>query len=205
MNKVLLALLVLVVACTPIQPTVNDNTMTPPAQTGVSTSEAVTSPAQPPAEEAMEDDSAMPMEVTGEEIDPYSTLGCEKILTAEEFATACGISADSITVTSKLGTRNCMINVLDKKDPRLTAGVSLTGYADDETAEKEFDRRLVVLKVGADTSVGERAYVKPNPPIDRAMMYFLKNEFLVEAGADNRVCPADKVVEFAKVVASKLS
>lgn len=205
MNKVLLALCVLVVACTPIQPTVNDNTMTPPAQPAVSTSEAVTTPAQPAAEEAMEDNSAMPMEVTGEEIDPYSMLGCEKILTAEEFATACGISAENIQVTSKIGTRNCMINVLDRNDPRLTAGVSLTGYADDETAEKEFDRRLVVLKVGADTSVGERAYVKPNPPVNRAMMYFLKNEFLVEAGADNRVCAPEKVVEFAKVVASKLS
>jgi hypothetical protein len=207
MKKVLFFLLLLLVACAPAAPGREPTPAKLPEQPEVSTQEVVTSPAKelPPKTEVPEEEvTGTPVEPTGWEHDPYSQLGCEQLLTAREFAQACGKSEDSFVVTYRIGTKNCYVNVKDRANERLTAGVSLTGYTDAETAEKEFDRRLVVLKVGADKSVGERAYEMPNPPVDRVEAYFLRNEFLVQVGTDVRLCGEEGMYSFARIVDGRL-
>lgn len=91
-----------------------------------------------------------------------------------------------------------MVNIRAKGNDRLTAGVTLTGYKDAATAMKEFDRRLVVMKVGADKSVGDKAYEFPK--LDRHTVNFIRNEFIIEVGSDSHICTEDGVEAVAKAV-----
>jgi len=146
-----------------------------------------------------------PLEVTGREIEPYTQLGCEKLLTDAEFAKECGKDISGVVVTYRVGTHNCFVNMKDRANERLTAGVTLTGYKDSETAEIEFDRRLKVLKVGADKSIGERAYTSPIKLVDREEMEFLRDEFIVEGGTDTRLCSKDGLIAVMRIVDGRLS
>lgn len=195
MRKLLFVLLAVLIACSPPQPV---TTPAPEQQESVvETQEEITSPPQPAPEP-----TPAPAEETELEIDPYTELGCEELLTAEQFSSACGKTADDYIVTYKVGTRNCFVNIKDKENDRLTAGVTLTGYADGETATEEFDRRLKVLRVGADKSVGERAYTMTK--VDRETVNFLREEFLVEVGADTRLCEKENITELARTVDSHI-
>ena len=195
MRKILFVLLAVLIACSPPQP------VTTPApeqhEAVVETQEVVTQPPQPAPEIA-----PTPSQETELEINPYTELGCEQLLTSEQFAAECGKTADDYIVTYKVGTRNCFVNIKDKQNDRLTAGVTLTGFANEEVATKEFDRRLVVLKVGADKSVGERAYTMTK--VDRETVNFLREEFLVEVGADTRLCDKESITTLARAVDTHL-
>jgi len=207
MKKIVLLLLLLMVACAPSAPTVTDTDTKAPVAPEVKTQEQVVSPPQPPvpkAEEVKEEVTGTPVEPTGSPIDPYTQLGCETLLSAEEFAKECGKTADGLVVTYRIGTRNCMVNIKDRQNERLTAGFTLTGYTDDVTAEKEFDRRLVVLKVGADKSVGERVYVKPAQLVDREVLEFLEGKFIVEGGTDTRLCSKDGLFAVARIIDGRI-
>ncbi len=162
----------------------------------------VRSPAAPMAEGGESAESPLtPLEPTGSEYQPYSTLGCQNLLTKAEFAGIC--EKENVDVTSKLGTKNCYVALKDKEDPRLTAEVSLTSYKDAEAAMTEFDRRLKVFNVGADKSVGDKAYTFPK--LDRETLTFVKGANFVDVGADTRLCTKVQVKMLAQAVAAKLS
>jgi hypothetical protein len=197
--------LLLLVACAPAAQTPPKTTAPPAGEPAVSTQEEVTSPPQPPSAVVTtgdDEEPLSPVEPSGSRIDPYSELGCAELLSAQEFAQACNHDPADFQVTYKIGTRNCYVNAKSKSDNRLTAGVSLTGFDDAPTAIKEFDRRLVVLKVGADKSVGERAYTFPK--VDRQIINFVRNEFIVEVGADHRLCSKEDLLNVAKFVDNNL-
>lgn len=206
MKKLLFFLLLLLVACAPAAP-MSSKTTVPRAEPAVTTQEQVVSPPQdlPPATITTGDDEApgTPLEPSGRAIDPYSELGCGQLLSADEFAKTCSKDPASFLMTHKIGTRNCYVNVKDYQDNRLTAGASLTGFEDAATAMKEFERRLVVMKVGADKSVGEKAYTFPK--VDRQIIYFVRNKFIVEVGADNRLCSKEDLLNVARIIDSNLT
>lgn len=204
MIKYIALLLILLAACAPQQP----------AAPKMEEKEDLTVPEVAISEEVVEVGGDMevpeevppsPLEVTGSEIEPYTQLGCEKLLTDVEFAKECGKEVSAVVVTYRIGTRNCFVNMKDRANERLTAGITLTGYKDAETAETEFDRRLKVLKVGADKSIGERAYVPPLAMADREEMEFLRDEFIVEGGTDTRLCSKDGIIAVMRVVDSRIS
>ena len=203
MRKWVLLLLVLV-ACAPVETGPEPAVAPLGAQdTTIATSEQVTSPAQQAEQrrrtaQPEPEVPPAPIETIAYEIDPYSRLGCEQLLTGEQFASNCGKSASDLVVTSKIGTRNCFVNVKDRLNERLTAGITLTGYASSAEALTEFERRLKIFQVGADDSVGERAYVFPK--VDRQTIHFVRNEFIVEVGSDTRLCPEENLVSIAKIV-----
>lgn len=182
-------------------------TTVPRAEPVVTTQEQVVSPPQdlPPATTTTGDDEApgTPLEPSGRAIDPYSELGCGQLLSAGEFAKACSKDPASFLMTHKIGTRNCYVNVKDYQDNRLTAGASLIGFASSADAMEEFERRLVVMKVGADKSVGEKAYTFPK--VDRQIIYFVRNKFIVEVGADNRLCSKEDLLNVARIIDSNLT
>src|SRR5574342_240092 len=206
MKKILFFVLLLLVACAPAAQTPPKTTGPPSGEPSISTQEEVTSPPQSPPSGVTttgnDEEPLSPMEPSGSAIDPYSELGCGQLLTEKAFAEACGKDPATFLVTYKVGTRNCYVNAKDYQDNRLTAGVSLTGFDSAAEALKEFDRRLVVLKVGADKSVGERAYTFPK--VDRQIINFVRNQFIVEVGADNRLCSKEDLLNVARVVDSNL-
>lgn len=208
MKKALFFLLLLLVACAPAAPMPPKTTAPPAGEPSVSTQEEVTSPSQKAPPSAVtttgtDEEPGTPLEPSGSRIDPYSELGCSELLTSDEFAKACSKDPASFQMTHKIGTRNCYVNVKDYQDNRLTAGASLTGFEDATTAMKEFERRLVVLKVGADKSVGEKAYTFPK--VDRQIIYFVRGKFIVEVGADNRLCDKESLLNVARIVDGNLS
>ena len=202
MKKVLLLLLLILIACGPAPPARPAQPASQPVEPRVVTSEQVVSPPQQPPAPVVEkvEESVKPPT-----IDLYSQIGCESLLKPEEFGNACGKNAADLVVTYKVGTNNCFVNIKDRLNERLTAGFTLTGYVDDVTAEKEFDRRLVVLKVGADKSVGERAYTSPVKLVDREEMEFLRNQYIVEGGTDTRLCSKDGLLSVMRVADSRIS
>ncbi len=205
MKKLFLLLLLILVACAPAVPPKEPVPAPKPAEPQVITEEKVVSPPQefpPKTVPSDEEVTGTPLEPTGWEHDPYSQLGCELLLAPEDFAKSCAKSADAFVVTYRIGTRNCFVNVKDRANERLTAGITLTGYADAETAEKEFDRRLVVLKVGADKSVGERAYEFPK--FERETIHFLRDEFILEVGSDIHLCNEEGLYRVARIVDDRL-
>jgi hypothetical protein len=205
MKWVLAALLLILVACAPAMPPKEPVPAPKPVEPQVVTEEKVVSPPKdlPPAPVGIDEAiTGTPVEPSGWEHDPYTQLGCEQLLAEEEFASSCGKSADALVVTYRIGTRNCFVNVKDRANERLTAGITLTGYSDEETAEEEFDRRLVVLKVGADKSVGERAYEFPK--LDRETIHFLRDEFILEVGSDTRLCDEEGLYSVARIVDGRL-
>lgn len=203
MKKILFLVLLLLVACAPAAPGPQARPA-PVVEPTVMANEVVTSPPQPmPPQTVMTDEvTGTPMEPSGSVIDPYSQIGCEQLLTAAEFTAACHKEASNFVVTHKTGTKNCYVNAKDRQDNRLTAGVSLSGFGSSADAMEEFDRRLVVLKVGADKSVGEKAYTFPK--VDRQTINFLKGKYIVEVGADNRLCSQEDLLNVARSVASRL-
>lgn len=208
MKKIILFLLLLMVACAPSAPTVKDTDTSAPSEPQVVAKEQVDSPPvqqEPPKTVAPPADVAgTPLEPTGSVAEPYSRLGCEKLLSAEEFADECNKTADNLVVTYRIGTRNCIVNIKDRENDRLTAGIALTGYSDSGTAKIEFDRRLVVMKVGADDSVGERAYVPPVKLVNREALEFLRGKFIIESGTDSRLCSKEGLIAVSKIVDSRL-
>ena len=192
-------LMVFLVACA--VPQAPEQKETAPAQEQkVVTQEEVVQPPQPaptPSYETAVEDEVVTAP-TSPKIDPYTQLGCEGLLTSAQFAEACGKNAYAYAVTYKVGTKNCFVNVKDKENERLTTGITLTGYKDGFTAMQEFERRLVVLKLGADKSVGERAYTFKK--LDRETINFVRDKFIVEVGADTRLCSKEGVEQVAKVV-----
>ncbi|VVB81113.1 Uncharacterised protein [uncultured archaeon] len=210
MKKIVFLLLLLAVACAPIQPTVENNDTTKTTEPQVVAKEQVVAPPQAPKEKITAPEikneavPGTPLEPTGGTKDLYNLLGCQQLLSAEEFAKACGKDAANFVVTYKTGSRNCIVNVKDKENERLTAGFSLTGYADAKAAATEFQRRLEVLKVGADDSIGERAYIPPMKMVDREALEFLRDKFIVEGGSDTRLCSKEGIAEVAKIVDSHI-
>jgi len=207
MKKALLVILLLLIACTQTPPAKQGTPATQPPST-VATSEEVNqapqtkAPAPLPVKEPESAITPSPTETAPTTIDPYTQLGCEKLLTATEFASPCGKNANDLVVTYKVGTKNCFVNIKDRQNSQLTAGITLTGFKDTTTAANEYDRRLKVLKVGADQSVGQRAYVFPL--VDRQSINFLRNKFILEVGSDTRLCSKDNLLTVAKTVDDKL-
>lgn len=202
MKKIFLFLLLILIACAPAAPPARE--VAPPISKApqIIAKEEVTAPAREFPPVVREEEEVVPEPEY--DIDPYSQLGCESLLTATEFAKECGKNADDLVVTYRIGTRNCIVNIKDRANERLTAGITLTGYTDAETAEKEFDRRLIVLKVGADKSVGERAYSSPVKLADREEMEFLRDEFIVEGGTDTRLGSKDCLLAIMRDVDGRI-
>jgi len=203
MKKFVLVLLAVLVACAPA-PVVNDNTGAPLMEPTVETSEVVTQPPSPVVEETevvMEEKvPPAPIENMDYEIAPYTQLGCEQMLTKEQFAEACGSDVSDLEVTAKVGTNNCYVNIKSISKMGYTAGIALTGFGSAEKAAAEFDRRLKVFKAGAFDTIAERWFNFPNPVVDSRELYFLRDQFIVKVTADNRLCPSEKVEEVARVV-----
>ncbi len=193
--KYLAIFLVLLLACsTALKPSEPQ----PVSQAEVEAEEQVTRPAQdltepvpatPPAQERIPE--------------PYSKLGCEQLLTPEQFASACGKMVSELVVTSKIGTRNCFINIRDRRNERLTAGITLTAMDDEKTAKKEFERRAAVVKQEMSSAAGEQAYFFPK--LERQTITFLRGNYIVEVGADTKLCDDEKLPSLARTVDSRLS
>ncbi len=205
MKKYLLLLFILV-ACVPPQTPQLEGAPKPAAEDGSVATYVVTPPAgQPPAVQPSEtgeiaEEPYTPLEPTGSKIEPYSKLGCSQLLTNADFADVCGKA--NVRVTSQVGTKNCYVNLKDFENELLTAGVSLIGFKNAEDAMTEFNRRLKVFNVGADKSVGEKAYTFAK--LDRETLVFVRSEYLVEVGSDIRLCTKDQVKQLAIVVDSRL-
>jgi len=201
MKKLIALLLVFALACTapaPHAPPAQAPTPEPTVMASEQSQGAVTPPtytSEPAADNMEEQETPVNAKL---DIAPYTELGCEQVLTADQFANACHNDSSEFVVTYKVGTRNCLINVKSRSDARLTAGVTLTGFADGTAATTEFDRRLKVFNVGADKSVGERAYTFPK--VDRATVNFVRNEYIIEVGSDTRICSEGDLLSVAKVV-----
>ena len=209
MKRYIVCLLLILAACAPAEvsdaPSDDDldgsqvqMQINPPADGPVD--ETVTQPAMGIEGEGVDGTPLTPLEPTGYEYEPYSTLGCQNLLTAQEFSTACEVAF--VDVTSKIGTKNCYINLRSREDERLTAGVSLLAFKNAEDAMTEFDRRLKIYVVGADRSVGEKAYTFPK--LDRETLIFVRTAYLVEVGSDTRMCTKAQVKQLALVVDAKL-
>lgn len=198
MKRLTALLLVLAIACTVPAPA-PITTQTPKApQVTASEESAGTVPIPELKEEAFEETVMSEPAESALDIIPYTQLGCESLLTVEQFASSCNNVSDEFTVTYKVGTRNCFVNIKAKKNERLTAGITLTALKDGTTAMTEFERRLKVFNVGADKSVGERAYEFPKQ--DRATINFVRDEFIVEVGSDTRLCSKEGLLAVAKTV-----
>ena len=207
MKKLLLLLLSILVACSPAMPPAEPVEPVTVPEAKIVAEEEVTTPAEAPEEQPVVEEEVVPgtpLEPKGYDIEPYTQLGCEQLLTEGEFASNCEKESDILVVTYKIGTNNCFVSIKDRLNERLTAGITLTGYKDAESAEEEFDRRLKVLKVGADDSVGERAYTPPIAMVDREEMEFLRDKFIVEGGSDTRLCSKEGVLAIMRIVDSRI-
>lgn len=170
-------------------------------QPEVMTQEEVTSPpvTTPPVPVVTQDDEEEP----SPHIEPYTLLDCDKLLTQEEFLANCAdTGVTNVVVTSKVGTNNCFINVKDRENERLTAGITLTQYKDGVTAMTEFERRLDVLNVGAAKTIGERVYEFAKA--DRDTLTFIRDAFIVEVGSDTRLCSKAGLEKIAERVDSHI-
>lgn len=212
MKRILVVLLALLVACAPA-PVVDDadtadNGLPEQKKPKVVTKEQVDSPSQEvPEVEPVVEDEPIPVGPSGDvearEPEPYTDLPCRDLLTVEEFASACEQEARNLVVTYKEGTKNCFVNVKDRQNERLTAGVTMTEFKSADDAKEEFERRLKIFNVGADASVGERAYEFPK--VDRQTINFVRGPFIVEVGSDTRLCPEVSLLSVAKMVDGRLS
>lgn len=195
--KYLALLLILLLACSTVP---KPSEPQPITQTEVETQEKITRPAQNLTEAQI---PPTPLSVPEKIPEPYTKLGCEQLLTEEQFANACGKIKSDLVITSKIGTRNCFVNIRDRRNERLTAGVTLTAYEDSLTAREEFERRVAVLKQEMSSVAGEQAYLFPK--LGRQTVTFLRANYIVEVGADTRLCEDEKLPSLAKTVDSKLS
>lgn len=201
------SLLLVLAACAPAQAP-EEPVVPSPKEPKVVTQEEVT---QPPQEEVIEtvqyegaEEEVSPGPTSEETyaVEPYTQLGCEQLLTASEFASMCGQEEAMLVVTYKVGTRNCFVNVKQRENERLTAGVTLTKYEVSGEAKEEFERRMDVLNVDAVDTVGERSYEFPK--VDRQTINFLRDAFIVEVGSDTRLCAEDKLLDVAKKVDERI-
>ncbi|RMD57447.1 hypothetical protein D6825_03985 [Candidatus Woesearchaeota archaeon] len=216
----ILSLITLLFACAPVQDSTqienkakdikaNDGALSESEQKEEQVTEEIVAQAQAPAKEKEQESESQSAKTEEQQAqtaepayEPYTELGCENLLTKEQAAQACNKPPQELVITYKVGTRNCFVNIKHKENSRLTAGITLTAYEDGTTAAKEFQRRLEVLKLGADKSVGERAYEFPKK--DRQEISFLRDEYIVEVGADTRLCTEEQVLELAKTADSHL-
>ncbi len=197
-------MLIAIVACGPAEKAqvpaeTQDTEVTEPT-----VKEEVTAPAQPQAETTTQAPEASKEELAepSVEFEPYTQLGCESLLSAETFAQTCNQTVENVVVTYRVGTRNCFVNVKHREQERLTAGITLTQYSSSEYAMNEFDRRLKVYNVGADSTVGDKAFLFPKQ--DRETVNFVKGAHLVEVGSDTRLCSKHDLVVLANKVDAKL-
>ncbi len=198
MKKLLALLLVFALACTAPAPQTPTTPESPePAVTATEESAGTVPQPEYISETAVESEPST-AEEAALDIVPYTELGCAQLLTAEQFAKSCVNESSEFVVTYKVGTRNCYVNIKARSNDRLTAGVNLVGLGDNEKALTEFDRRLKVFNVGADKSVGEKAYTFPKQ--DRETINFVKDEYLVEVASDTRLCSKENLLALAKVV-----
>ena len=175
-------------------------------QGNVETIEQVTKPAQNFTPEPTPQESKVPLsplENTPHVADPYSSIGCEQLLTTEQFASACQKTADTLVVTSKIGTRNCYVNIRDRDNERRTAGLTLTGFEDAEKAKNEFERRAKVLGRNITSEAGEQSYRASQ--FERELITFLRGSYIIEIGVDTRLCNIDKLPVLAQSVDKQLS
>jgi len=198
MKKLVILLLIVLVACAPAlpEPEVKEEPKMDKQPVSVITQEEVSK------KSVKEEEVIPPTPVVSKPvrsyIEPYSQLGCEQMLTEEDFAQVCEQDANNLVVTYKIGTNNCFVNVKDRLNERLTAGITLTAFDSAADAMKEFERRLKVLMVGADRSIGERAYTFPK--VDRETVNFVRNEFIVEVGSDTRLCSKEGLEAVARII-----
>src|SRR3989344_4526210 len=159
MKLAIILILVFLVACS--QPQNFFPSPATPTPTNVDAVERVTRHAQNFTPESTPEEIKVPLspvENTEHVIDPYSELGCEQLLSAEQFAASCGKDASDFVITYKIGTQNCFINIRDRQNERRTAGITLSGFEDTEHAAREFERRAKVLGRNITTTVGEQSY-----------------------------------------------
>jgi len=199
--------LALLAACAPaeLQEEVQEQDMTL-KEPKVETKEKVDSPPvvpkepkpTPKAEEEKVPPGPTPSESQNQKFVPYTDLKCEEMLSAEQFAEACEQDVSNIIVTFNEGTRNCFVNVKDRENERLTAGITLTEYKKAEEASEEFSRRLKIFNVGASKEVGDRVYELAK--VNRETLNFVRGTFIVEVGADERLCAKKNLLGLAKTV-----
>ena len=127
---------------------------------------------------------------------------CETLLTEEEWTNICGINAQ---LTKQETTGGCWINAKDKTSPRLTGGFTVTDWHKADEATEEFERGVSMRATqGAVESqaVSERSYEYDE--LNRHNVVWLRGTFVTRLGAMNELCPADKLVEIAKIIDSRM-
>ncbi|MBS3125196.1 hypothetical protein J4211_03005 [Candidatus Woesearchaeota archaeon] len=207
MNYLISVLLVLVLVAACSEPKrLTPEPLAPLEQRNVEAVEKVTRPAQNFTPEPTPEEHKVPLsplENTENVPDPYSSIGCEQLLTAEQFASACQKMADTFVVTSQIGTRNCFVNIRDRDNERRTAGLTLTGFSDAQAAKKEFERRAHVLGRNLSTSAGEQSYQFTK--VDRETLTFLRSNYIVEVGVDKQLCNEDELPVLAQSIDKHIS
>lgn len=137
--------------------------------------------------------------------DPYTDMGCDAVLSVEEFASICGIDPNYLSKTYRSGSKNCIVNIRHTIDRTSTAAITSYLQTSENAASSELDRRLRVRMAGASNSTikGARTYMFDE--IGRHNIEFSKGANLVTVSSSTDLCPEDKLMEIAKIAAKSFS
>ncbi|MEM4263521.1 MAG: hypothetical protein QW666_01325 [Candidatus Woesearchaeota archaeon] len=198
MKKIILALLVcfFLIGCQPKAPEVQEKITTPepqalPTETAAEPEVTETSPA--PVEN-------IPAKTTTGKIDLQ--VICEKIMTAEEFASICGLEASRITTTAKASEHTCWVTFVDRMARSYTAGFTTVDWVTAEEVNSEFERGMKQRRATAEATVGDRNYGFGE--INRENIVWQRGTFLTRIGASTELCSKEKLAELAQAVDAKL-
>lgn len=196
MRLVLVVVLALLVACAPV-----DEVTVEPVE-----------PAPQPAPEPEPRDEAPPVadvaDVAEPEVEeevkpygPYSDIGCESLFELADFARVCGVDGPSLSKTYRAGTKNCYVSVRHKQDRLSHAAINSVKFDSAEEAREEFERRLQVRLAGASDKTIEGARTYEFAEINRHNIEFVKGQHIVTVGSSVSLCPEDRLMEIANLVA----
>ncbi len=129
---------------------------------------------------------------------------CHGLLGEGEFEAVCGYDG-RVVLTAKISEGGCWLNIADHVNNKLTAGFTVVDWKKADEANDEFDRGVRARqRQGAVEAkeVGERDYHYQE--IGRENIVWVKGTYLTKLGSMHELCPADKLVEVAKKVNSRL-
>jgi hypothetical protein len=116
----------------------------------------------------------------------------------------CGHEGE-VVLTPQMTGGGCWVNIADHDLPKLTAGSTTTEWKTLEEASKEFSRGVLMRRTqGAveEKLVGERNYQYKE--LNRHNVVWQSGAFITRLGSMTDLCPADKLIDLAKKIDSRL-
>jgi len=127
---------------------------------------------------------------------------CNKMISAEEFASICGIDAARIAKTATASERTCWVSFTDKMAKKYTAGFTIVDWVKVDEAFSEFDRGIKMRRATLETTVGDKNYGFAE--VSRENIVWLRGTFLTRIAASTELCTKEKLAELARAVDDKL-